>query len=83
MNSLPVNVMTVSYSSKFRNLITVHAHKSAKKYHRLEDGDFQRGTVEDLLTIFQTSKWISKVAFEKRSIELRFIFNEADVVRTW
>lgn len=32
------------------------------------------------MELFKEQKWISKAAYDKRQVELRFIFNEKDIV---
>ena len=63
-----------------RSIISTYAHEGAKKYSILTLMQIQQGTVGDFLELFKTQKWISGAAYEKRQIELRYVFNEKDVV---
>lgn len=56
--------------------ITVYAHESPRKFCRLPQQSIREGTVQNLFELFESSRWISKANLEKRTIELRFVFNQ-------
>jgi hypothetical protein len=59
--------------------ITIYSHEGTK-YNHIPTKNMTEGTVATFLDFFNSQKRITAAAYDKRSLELRFVFNEEDIV---
>jgi len=59
--------------------IEIYSHEGTK-YNHVPPNNLKEGTVEMFLEFFRDQKWINAASHEKRQLELRFVYNEEDIV---
>ena len=59
--------------------ITVYCQEGPK-YNHIPPKNLVDGTVATFLDFFSNQRWITNATYEKRVVELRFVYHEDDIV---